>query len=201
MIIETPSPPSDISLTVASIAALFVPPDPVPQIRLGRWVLPSPAQQKVIYTVLAAIASVTAINYIPPTIYVELDATDGKTYAQHSSPGLVRGLSTMCHHSRTVTFLNLNNRAGKRLLDPGRSVQDMTNCYVQWKCLCPGVRLESAPVSTRESYWTLTMATTMGILVKSTFNTDALRLTVENHGFLGTNDVFHPTAKGSKLGR
>jgi len=28
--------------------------DPVPQIRLGRWVLPSQAQQKVIYTVLAA---------------------------------------------------------------------------------------------------------------------------------------------------
>ncbi|KAF8417694.1 hypothetical protein EV426DRAFT_681956 [Tirmania nivea] len=187
MIIEMLSPPSPISLTVASVAVPFVPPgfkpkhlsvssnianpripDPVPQI----------CQQKVIYTALAAIASVTAINYIPPTIYVELDATDGRTYAQHSLPGRVGGLSTMYHHSRN----------------------DKTNYYVEWKCLCPGVILESASVSTRESYRTLTMATTAGILVKSTFNTDAPRLTVANHGFLGTNDVFHPTVEGVKIG-
>ena len=131
MIIETPSPPNSITLTVASVAALFVPPgfkprylsvssnisnprmqDPVPQIRLGRWVLPSQAQQRLIYTALAAMASVTAINYIPPTIYVELDATDGRTYAQHSLPGRVGGLPTMYHHSRAVTFLNLNNQGG-----------------------------------------------------------------------------------------
>jgi len=219
MIIETPSPPNPISLTVASVAALFVPPgfkprhpivssnianpripDPVPQIRLGRWVLPTQAQQKLIYTALAAMASVTAINYIPPTIYVELDATDGRTYAQHSLPGRVGGLSTMYHHSRSVTFLNLNSQARKRLLDPGRSVQDRTNYYVEWKCLCPGVRLESAPMSTREGYRTLTMATTAGILVKAISNTDAPRLTVANHGFLGTNDVFHPTAEGVHIG-
>lgn len=53
-------------------------------------------------------ASVTAINYIPPAIFVELDAMDGTTYTQHSLPGRVGGLSTMYHHSRTVTFLNLS---------------------------------------------------------------------------------------------
>lgn len=44
------------------------------------------------------------------------------------------------------------------------------------------------------------MATTAGILVKSTFNTDAPRLTVANHGFLSTNNVFHPTVEGVKIG-
>ncbi|RPB21875.1 hypothetical protein L211DRAFT_409056 [Terfezia boudieri ATCC MYA-4762] len=106
MVIETHFPPSPISLTVASVAALFVPPgfklrrlsvssnianpripDPVPQIRLGRWVLPSQAQQKVIYTALAAIASVRVINYIPPTIYVKLDATDGTQQACQAASG------------------------------------------------------------------------------------------------------------------
>ena len=88
-------------------------------------------------------ASVIAINYIPPTISIELGATDRRTYAQHSLPGRVGGLPTMYHHSHIVIFLNLNSQSRKRLLDPGRSVQDKTNYYIEWKCLCPGVRLES----------------------------------------------------------
>jgi len=44
------------------------------------------------------------------------------------------------------------------------------------------------------------MATTAGILVKSTFNTDAPRLTVANHGFLGTKDVFHPMVEEVHIG-
>ena len=39
------------------------------------------------------------------------------------------------------------------------------------------------------------MATTAGILGKSTFNTDAPKLTVANHGFLGNKDIFHPTVE------
>ena len=44
------------------------------------------------------------------------------------------------------------------------------------------------------------MATTAGIPARSTFKTDAPRLTVANHRFLGTNDVFHPIAEGVHIG-
>ncbi|GBF59674.1 hypothetical protein TMEN_1450 [Trichophyton mentagrophytes] len=111
------TPPRPLTLTIAGVAALFVPdapictgvsvntayasprvPDPSPVI-LKRWMAPTRRETDLILKSLARLCNVKAINWFGLYCYIELHTDDGRSYKRHSLPGLVAGKTTTYHHS------------------------------------------------------------------------------------------------------
>ena len=215
IIIRTSSLPSPVPLTIAGLVAVFLPPgasrsplgvttnyanprlhDPVSHLQLAKWELPAREIRAEIYGVLQELANIKAIYYMPPTIFVELVPDDDRVYNRHSLPGVVGGIPVEYHHSPTP-FLAMGAQGRERLMDPGlNSAQDTANYSATG--LSPGVRVESGPARRGGGYATTAMATTCGVLIRC--NVGGPRLTVANHGFLGTDDVYHPHAGGVHIG-
>ena len=215
IIIETPIPPLPVPLTVACVAAVFVPvgsrprhlttrtgysnprlPDPIPpHMHLPKWGRPSSEQCQFVIERLAWNMNINAISFISPIIVVELCDQDGKKYERRSLPGIVGGRTTIYHHS-DMPFWGMAEQARERLINPLDAVQDTTN-YLNSdaRTMCPGVRVESGPVSKHGEYWTATMASSAGVLLRSV--DEGPRLTVFNHGFLGTDEVYHPSSQAA----
>jgi hypothetical protein len=210
--IETPAPPSPVPLTVACVAAVFLPvgsqprylstrtdysnprmADPIPEsLHLPKWEKPSNDQCRVVLESLEQIMNIEAVNFIPPTIIVELRHDDGKEYGKRSLPGIVGGQTTLYHHSHTP-FWKMVTQARERLIDPSDAIQDTTN-YLQsdLRTLFLGVRVESGLTSRQGGYLNATTASSAGILLRSIH--EGPRLTVSNHSFLNTDDVHHPSS-------
>ncbi|KAL2801742.1 hypothetical protein BJX63DRAFT_416672 [Aspergillus granulosus] len=202
IIIETRSPPNPIPLTVACVAATFIPAgsdcpylatntdysnprmsDPLsPHIQLPKWERPSKQQREAVLQALRRLATVQAVNYIAPIIIVEI-ALDGRSYSNRSLPGKIGGLLTMYHHSHTP-FWPLACQGRDRSITP-RIVQDTTNYFLtDHQTLCPGVRVECGDA---------TMASTAGVKLRNT-DSGAIRLTVSNHRFINS-EVYHPSSR------
>ncbi|PLN85034.1 hypothetical protein BDW42DRAFT_18441 [Aspergillus taichungensis] len=141
--------------------------------------------------------NIHAINFISPIIVVELCHQDGRKYERISLPGVVGGRLTIYHHSN-IPFWGTAEQARERLINPSDAVQDTTN-YLESdaKTMCPGVRVESGPMSRHGKYGTATMASSAGVLLRSV--DDGPRLTVSNHAFLGTDEVYHPSPQAAGL--
>ena len=219
IVIETPVPPSPVPLTVACVTAIFTPSDddstalvtqtlsysnpriadPVPQeSHLGRWERPSEEKCEKIFEGLQKFANIQAINFVSPILIVELRADDGRSYNRHSLPGRVGGRTTIYHHS-SIPFWKTASQGQERLMNPNDTTQDTTNYLSELHTLCPGVRVESGTVDRDGGFVDATMATTAGVLVRS--STDGQRLTVSNHGFLNFDEVYHPSASGTCIGQ
>ena len=90
----------------------------------------------------------------------------------------------------------MNLRTRERLIDPGSGAQDSTNYLENGnRELSPGVRLESASVVTDENpYATSSRTSTAGVMLR---NIDGqVRMTVSNHAFPKSDEVFHPSTTG-----
>ncbi|PLN82298.1 hypothetical protein BDW42DRAFT_167033 [Aspergillus taichungensis] len=117
IIIETATPPSPAPLTVACVAAIFIPigsrytplatktsysnprmADPIPiQFRWPKWKRPTKEQCRAVWESLGQIMNVEAMNFIPPIIIIEL-RHDEKKYEKRSLPGKVAGRIAVYHH-------------------------------------------------------------------------------------------------------
>lgn len=227
--IETAEPPSPLPLTVGCVAAVFVPAagdanpietvsplyatacielttnyasprvtDPVSSFRLKAWTFPTRQQREHIIKALHTLVSVKRINFFWPYIIAEL-YVDGRVYRKHTLPGKVAGCTTFYHHKEASYWHDMNPRTRERLIDPGSGAQDSTNYLENGnRELSPGVRLESAPVTDEGPYATSSWTTTAGVMLR---NIDGqVRMTVSNHGFPKSDEVFHPSTDGCRIG-
>ena len=184
-------------------------PDPCPTILLSR-VFPTKAESVEILRALEPFMNIQAIIYSESHILIELVHGDNREYDRNSLPGIVAGRITTYHHSTEPFFASTQNLARQRTLDPapylpessiGPLPQDGTNYLSEphFAKLCPGVRVSSGYWTETGEYTDVVASTTCGIhLRKGTQN----YVTVANHGFLSSVDVYHPLceAGGVRIG-
>lgn len=222
--IQTSNPPSPVPLTVAGVAAKFLPvgveprplignnlyfnstmSDLIPNLSLIPWELPSTDSMSIIAEALSRVANILAINYMWPTIYVEL-RWDGRQYESQSLPGIIGGCATVYHHGITPFWDTMKDHARTRAIDPSQASpggtyhKDETN-YVASGGLCSGALLQSKPVHMATGPFSeIFKNTTAGVMVKGPQG--EVRVTAANHGFLEDDEVFHPSsAQGIRIGK
>ncbi len=222
--ITTDTSPDPVPLTVAGVAAVFTPiedynpepilvntmyggrhqPDPLPTLRIPNWTLPSRTQIKDVAKAIGSYSNVRSITFMCNYLVAEL-AVDDRAYTNGSLPRRVAGVAIFYHHSDQDFWSTMENQARGRLIDPGTGVQDTTDYLVHdTGDLCPGIRLESASVSTQGEYATISRSTSAGLLLMG--NHGQLRLTAANHGFsfpdrsILSNEVYHPSHNDTRIG-
>ena len=222
LVIHTDTPPNPLPVTVAYVAARFVPaahvwmsriinnglrnprlPDPVP-FRVQRWTEPNDEQVKEITAALMSFVVIKAINFTGVFIHVELNQ-DGRKYERHSLPGRVAGISTLYHMGPEDFWSDMSDHALSRLFDPntvlnGSNQEDRSN-YLQHGTgvLQPGVCLGSSPTTTAGAYSDSQMCTTAGVRLRN--SSGKIVVIAANQGFLDSAEVFHPTTiTGEKIG-
>lgn len=224
----TSNPPQPLPLTVASMPAIFVPsspnhwysmlgrapysnayiPDPCPALAYPRMSFPSHETATRICETLQKLANIRQVYFFPLTIVVELDNSDGQSYEPKSLPSKVATLPVTYHHSKDPFLDIMKDCVRERVIDPshylpgpriGPLPQDGTNYLAQpgWGFLCPGMRVSTGPGLSNGRYADAVASTTSGVLLQK----GNLRyLTVANHGFLGHDEVHHPTDSDDKVG-
>lgn len=140
---------------------------------------------------------------------VELALNDGRSYEPQSLPGIVAGRTTPYHHSETPFLNSMKNLYRERRLDPakwefpelGPLPQDCTNYLLEPPSLLTlGVRLSSGRGAKGTRYENTTQATSAGVRLRSP-KTGQDVITVAYHGFLFSNEVYHPTEEdGVRIG-
>ena len=222
LIIHSDNPPNPLPLTVACVAARFVPaahiwksrvinnglsnpriPDPM-TFRIPKWTEPNDDQVHKITATLMELANIQAINFTGAFIHVELKH-DGRTYQRHSLPGRVGGTSTLYHLGSEGFWSNMTDHALTRLIDPSNELQaelggDRSN-YLQHGLgvLQPGVCLGSSPTTTAGTYTDSRMCTSAGVRLRDSAGN--IVVAAANHGFMDSDEVYHPTTiTGEKIG-
>ena len=218
IVISTRTPPNPVPLTVGGKPAVFcLPgqwvkflrgdpyyskprfPDPCPTIPSSR-VFPTKTESLEILHALAPLMNIQAVIYSKSHILVELVYGDGREYGHNTLPGIVAGRITTYRHSPEPFIASTQNLARQRSQDPalylpgppiGPLPQDGTNYLSEphFAKLCPGVQVSSGHWTETGEYTDVIASTTCGIhLRKGTQN----YVTVANHGFLSSIDVYHP---------
>jgi hypothetical protein len=218
LIIYTLTPPDPVPVTIAGVAAYFVPPDyrdeevvqvntryasprvpdPLPSIRVPRFTKAKPEQVEAILNALSELADVKALNFVDYYLFVEL-RTNERQYEVHSLPGVVAGLTTTYHLSEESIWGQQLDSARTRLIVPSAElgIHDSTN-YSSYGPLCPGVRLSSAPATPSGAYSSMSRSTTAGVLLRNKFGHK--RITAALHEFQESEEVFHPDISGIRIG-
>ncbi|KAL2037318.1 hypothetical protein N7G274_010007 [Stereocaulon virgatum] len=172
------------------------PPDPLP-FSFRRWTQPTDEQLEVLAVELARICNPFRVHILCPDLIVELCADDQKVYQPGSLPRRIGGFAVHYHHG-TDPFGKLSVRSQQRLIVPTTSIQDKSDYLHARQELCPGVCVSSGTASNVGQYATFAMSTTAGIMLRN--NRGDERLTVSNHGFLHSDDVYHPIPQGTHIG-
>ena len=178
-------------------AGMRGPEDPL-QFTFRRWVQPIDEELKSLVRALFRFCNPRMVHILCPYIIVELCCEDQRTYEPGSMPRRMGGYSVHYHHSVESVFQGLSMRGRQRLISPHASIQDTSNYLDLFDELCPGVRVSSGTVTDSDSSAEASMSTTAGILVRDTHGHQ--RLTVSNHGFLHSKEVFHPSDSGTQIG-
>jgi hypothetical protein len=216
VVVVTEFPPENMPLTIGCAPAVFISPETDaklwrPQIPFGntsytspsvkchlpvvrrKWASPSPSEVEQIANYLLEICNVKTLVFSYPFLVVVLHDGDGKTYANTSLPGIVAGWTTDYHRGGdywgdSSRPLAQESRNREMTPQPNSGIQDQTNYITTGrKFLSPGVRLEGRSRST-----------TCGVRIK---NRDGrIRITVVNHGFADTDEVWHPDGNGQPIG-
>lgn len=221
--IETHNPPKPIPLTVACMPTRFVPPGqgrvclyglaayssrrityPCPGISWDRKESPTKSQMCAVVSAMADLANVRRINFLPAAIVVELVHGDGRAYSPKSLPSIVANRLTTYHYGADSFLSSMRNHTRERVLDPvqylpGPMLQDTTN-YIHepnWDILSPGMRVSTEYAAYSKVYADAVPSTTSGILLRKD---TTCYMTVANHTFLNSQEVFHPTPSGDKIG-
>lgn len=147
--------------------------------------------------------------FLPSMMVVELALNDGRSYETHSLPGTVAGRTTLYHHSETPFLHSMKDLHRERRLDPakwqfpelGPLPQDCTNYLLEPpSLLTPGVRLSSGRGAKGTIYENTSQATSAGVRLRNS-KTGQDVVTVAHHGFLYSNEVYHPTEEdGVRIG-
>lgn len=227
IVIETADPPRPVPLTVACTPAIFVPlgqsrkyyggtapypsprvADPCPDLSWRRNQTPKRSQMIAVISALLPLAEVRRVNFCPASIVVELVYGDGRVYPDASLPGYVARLPTTYHHDSVPFFQSMRDHTRERLLDPSHHLpepgigplpQDSNN-YLhdpRWGVLNPGVRVSTGSATGSGTYANAIQSTTCGILLRKG---PSMFVSVANHRFLASDEVFHPAADGDKIG-
>ena len=143
IIIETATPPRPVPLTVACVAAIFIPvgsrcaplatntdysnprmAHPIlTQFYWLKWKRPSKEQCRAVWERLGQIINIEAINFISPILIIEL-RHDEKVYGKRFLPGKVAGRIAVYHHG-PPSFWETIPRTRDRLIRPSGAVQGM----------------------------------------------------------------------------
>ncbi len=229
IVIVTSDPPSPLPLTVASVALAFIPPrQPVnatfeariiPDVRplsvttnyagprfptdpldftFSKWTEPTELQLKALLAALAVFCNPRRIHILCPHLIIELHVEDDRVYKPHSLPRRIGGFAVFYHHSKESVFGGLSVQGRERLIVPSESVQDTTDYIQTSNTLCPGVRVESAQATDVGPYAETAISTTAGVLLRDTHGHE--RITVCNHSFVHSSEVFHPAHSGTQIG-
>ena len=228
IIIKTQDPPSPVPLTIGTLPVIFCPPqhhvkklrgkvgycqprmpDPCAGISTSEFELPTHVEMYGIVRILDTLMNCQEIFLSNHHIMVVLVHGDGREYNRRSLPGIVTGRATTYYHDPEPFFSATRNPARKRILDPqsylpeptmGPLPQDGTNYLDQpaFRMICPGVRVSSGHSTTKGEHTERIASTTCGIRVRK--GTSDL-ITVANHGFLDSVDVYHPDTDGEVIGQ
>ncbi|KAF8436461.1 hypothetical protein BGX38DRAFT_1214488 [Terfezia claveryi] len=195
-IIYTKTPPSPVPITVAGCLARFVPPEEDYEHLcgqpIGRLCPYGTIQCYEVLETLDQLMRVMAIHFFPPTIVIELDHSI--KYNCKSLPKTVSGLNLLYHHDKSEYFDSSFELALQRLITPSETQSDTS----KYPILSPGVAVSSSPLSmTTEGYADVWQSTTIGIALR---NGHQWRMTLANHGFQESLDVYHPSPHGAKIG-
>lgn len=217
--IQTSSPPDPIPLTLGAAVVRFIPLDlnlhttiprgnffpystttrkdtldyPIP-----RFVIPNESQCLQIIQILGQEISIRSVHFLPPLIIVELNAHDGMKYERKTLPAKAGGLNILYHHSPEAFWKGQSQLSFARITTPVLHVKDESN-YLQTSPfqISPGVCLSSAASAGTPQYQPAWRNTTAGVMIQKG---SERRLTVANHGFPATNEVFHPSPSGHHIG-
>lgn len=102
------------------------------------------------------------------------------------------------HHSKESVFDDLPVQGRVKFIVPSKSVQDTTDYIQTSNTLCLGIRVESAEATDVGHYAETAIGTTAGVLLRDTHGRE--RITVCNHGFIHSSEVFHPAHSGTQIG-
>ena len=229
LVIVTSDPPSPLPLTVASVAVVFIPPrQPVddslearliPDVRplsvttnyagprrptdpldftFPKWTEPTEPQITALLAALVVFCNPRQIHILCPYLIIELHVNDERVYKPDSLPRRIGGFAVYYHHSQESVFGGLSVQGRERLIVPSESVQDTTDYMQTHNILCPGIRVESAQATDVGPYAEIAISTTAGVLLRDTHGHE--RITVCNHGFTHSSEVFHPSNSGTQIG-
>jgi hypothetical protein len=220
MWIETGNLPSPTPLTVACMPVLFVGvgeapeelspnaahysnprlPDPCSHIKWPQLSNPKRAERSGVLAALHGIVNPRAVIYLPSYIVVELVHDDARIYEPASLPGTVAGHTTLYHHSEAHFFGAMKDLGRERRLNPadfpipetGPLPEDCTNYLLGTDALfTPGVRIASGRGEPETSHENASFATTSGVWLRNM--SGEYFMTVANHGFLSSREVYHPS--------
>ncbi|EFE45034.1 hypothetical protein TRV_00168 [Trichophyton verrucosum HKI 0517] len=222
IIVITDTPPGPLTLTIAGIAALFVPdaplctgfnvntayasprvPDPSP-VLVKRWMAPTRRETDLILKSLAGLCNVKAINWFGLYCFIELHTNDGRSYKRHSLPGRVAGKTTTYHHSADRFWDEPQNLELIRRVDPRLSavispLQDRTDYLREGPgVLRPGVRIAAGHPDSSATPSMPELGTSCGVRLRH--STGRLAVTIASQA-QDCQDIYHPdTTNGSKIG-
>ncbi|RDW60715.1 hypothetical protein BP6252_12098 [Coleophoma cylindrospora] len=166
---------------------------------------PTKEQNIAVLTAFQPIASVREILYLPHWTIVELDNGDGRHYEPKSLPGTVAGRTTLYHHGEAPFYKSMKNMTRARRVDPalnratdlGPMPQDVENYLRRSSHLSPGCRLECGYGPKGPEVEGMNAATSAGVKLRQQFDGKEV-ITVANHGFLISREVYHPFAHEDK---
>ncbi|KAJ5604535.1 hypothetical protein N7510_009689 [Penicillium lagena] len=221
--IETTRPPQPVPLTIGCMPVYFVAigashleplprtpypnprvSDPCPTLRWPAMQFPSKEQTTALLRALKPLANVRAILYLPSWTIVELQTGDGRVYQPSSLPGVVAGRTTLYHHQEQRFYNAMKDQARERAIDPqahedwSQSLPQDDSNYLRASYLSPGCRLECGSGSPGSANEFANFATTSGVKIRNPRGEEAL--TVANHGFLLSTEVYHPRASADRIG-
>jgi len=173
------------------------PVDPL-SFKFRKWTEPSDEELRILVEQLFKFCNPRKVHILCPNLIVELHVNDQRVYQPNSLPRRIGGFGVHYHHQADSVFEGLSVRGRERLISPTTSTEDDSDYLAAFNELCPGVRVESSQATNTGQYADVSIRTTAGILIRD--NHGHQRLTVSDHGFPYSDEVFHPTNNGSHIG-
>jgi hypothetical protein len=163
---------------------------------------PDQKSENAVLEAISQLANVRAAIFLPFWTIFELETGDGRSYPELSLPGTVGGRTALYHHQNIPFFKSMRSLPRPRIIQPSKAsslspaVHDTAN-YLRRSALTPGCRVESGFEVPSPGSQPTPAATTCGVKIRN--NGGEERLTVANHEFLSSKDIYHPQVNGGDL--
>ena len=160
---------------------------------------PTDEQCRLIIDKIQTEVDIRAVHFIPPQIIVDIDPNSSKQYQRHSLPAEAGGQRIQYHHAPEGYFKGSSQMAYQRLVTPSSVAVDNSD-YLQQSPhkITPGVCLSSAFLTSQGLISSNWWSTTAGLYLQKD---NKQCLTVSNHGFPHSPEVYHPGPLGRRIGQ